>query len=406
MADFDSMLSELMVDLNGDGVPDVPASHPLAQRKNQMAMSRMAMRGMEPTKEQNDMYALGNPGRQQATENLATVATEITGLPGIARGATNAMEGYAQGNAMRGMGGVGEMALGALPMAAASRFAAPVMNAMFGSAPRAMATTGAATIPLAVADAQDAMAMTRAQRRRLEEEQARRQQELAAERQRGLDQIQLEAARRQQQLADEAARRDAEAQAQRRPWRERNPEIAAALPAIGFAAAAGLPFGLKAASRLGSWGPGSYASRVNKAAKLGEDALVSGAPRRSQANKETMGVREDELFRLIQQAPDEKKRELLATLAGAAGGGVLAVEGRIFPDQMDRSDPNLTQEQRDQALANIGNWKDMALNVGLGAVTGLSAQKVAGFVPKNTANLARAGAVQAGLQKALKRKRP
>jgi Spy/CpxP family protein refolding chaperone len=84
----------------------------------------------------------------------------------------------------------------------------------------------------------------------------------------------------------------------------------------------------------------------------------------------------------------------------AAAGGVLAYEGRVFPDQMDMRDVNLTPEQRQQAISNIFDGGGFAMNALMGGLTGLSAQEaVDRLVPAKRPDVEKATAVRDRLQR-------
>ena len=79
--------------------------------------------------------------------DTAKLAAEFTGVPAMVRGADNVAQGVEQGDGLRVLAGVGEMGLGALPGASVVRAAAPVMRAVSGTVPRAVATTAALAAP-------------------------------------------------------------------------------------------------------------------------------------------------------------------------------------------------------------------------------------------------------------------
>lgn len=81
---------------------------------------------------------------------------EMTGVPSIMRGAENIGRGYAEGDAMRGLGGAGEMVMGAMPGAAAFKGGRAALGAMYATAPRAVATGAALTLPMAYTESAEA----------------------------------------------------------------------------------------------------------------------------------------------------------------------------------------------------------------------------------------------------------
>jgi hypothetical protein len=359
------------------------------------------MAGREPSAEQQMMLDADMPRLEQRSNRLGTFAAELSGGPAIARGGQRLASGISESNPLMAGAGIGEMVFGALPMAAASRAAAPALNMFMGSAPRAMATSGALALPIGVIDVQQAQAqsLTKRQQRELEIERQRREQEVATERQRAMDQISID----QQRQAAEAETRRAEEQASRDknrlPWRERNPEMAAALPAIGYAAAAGIPAVGAMIRNIGSYLPGSAASRMNRAARQGEDILLQPG-RSSAADSREIMLRRDQLTNYLGNQPSVAREFVSNRLMPAAAGGVLAYEGRVFPDQMDMRDVNLTPEQRQQAISNIFDGGGFAMNALMGGLTGLSAQEaVDRLVPAKRPDVEKATAVRDRLQR-------
>lgn len=409
--DFDSMLQTFLVDLDGDGVPDAqmqaPAgtggvmplrgdAMPMVSNRERGQIQRRAMAGREPTQQQQMMLDADMPRLDEAGSRLGGVAAELSGVPAMVRGGRRIASGISEANPLMAAAGVGEMAFGALPIAGTSRMAAPVMNAFMGSALRAMGTSGALALPIGISDVQEAQAqtLTKRQQRDLEIERQRKDQEVAAERQRSMDQIAID----QQRQAAEAETRRIEEQASRDknklPWRERNPEIAAALPAIGYAAAAGIPAAGALIRNVGSYLPGSAASSMNRATRQGEDLLLqTGRP--SAADTREVLLRRDQLTNYLGNQPSAVQEFVGNRLLPAGAGGILAYEGRVFPDQMDMRDVNLTPEQRQQAIGNIFDGGGFAMNALMGGLTGLSAQEaVDRIVPAKKPDVEKAAAVR------------
>lgn len=87
----------------------------------------------------------------------AQLAVEATGAPTVLRGVENIRRGIDEGDTLRGVGGVGQVALGALPGAGLMR--GPIgaaANALMPSVPAAIATTTALGLPIAYADSAEA----------------------------------------------------------------------------------------------------------------------------------------------------------------------------------------------------------------------------------------------------------
>ncbi|HWK42693.1 MAG TPA: LPD23 domain-containing protein, partial [Croceibacterium sp.] len=189
-----------------------------------------------------------------------------------------------------------------------------------------------------------------------------------------------------QRKADELAREQKEKEAAT-PFRERYPEIAGALPYAGYAASLGLPFAAGAKKNIGSFFPGSYAGRVRSAAGRAE-AAVAGSDRNAMATSAT------ELGHLIQNQPTTRNAMADAG-AAAAAGGVLGAEAGLIPDVIDYSNANLSDEDRAGTLERLGDLQGHALRIGSGALTGWSGYKAGQILtPKRTPDMGRANAMR------------
>lgn len=408
--DFDSLLNELLIDIDGDGVPDMAV--PAMTNRERGRIQRRAMAGREPSAIDQARLNADMPRLEENSQRLAGTVAELTGLPAMGRGVARVGRGFDEGSPLQMAAGVGEAAFGALPIASQVRAAGPVLNSLMGTAPRSMATIGAAALPIGMADVGDAQAakLTRQQQREQEIERLRQEREVAAERQRALDQAAAEKQRqmdqieidRQRQAEDLARQQEQERlarEANARPWRERNPEMAAALPAFGYALAAGVPAVGAMLRNVGSHLPGSAASRMNRATQQGEALLLRNGNPTAANNREIM-LRRDQITNYLNSQPSPVADFVANRLAPAGAGGVLAYEGRVFPDQMDMNDVNLTPEQRQQARDNIFNAGGFALNALMGGVTGLSAQEaVDRLVPRKSPDVELATAVRDRLQR-------
>jgi hypothetical protein len=89
---------------------------------------------------------------------VGPMALEATGIPSIARGVRDVGRGMREGDNLRTAAGAGQIGLGIMPGAGLFRGGRAVLNAATGTAPRAAATMGAATLPMAAADVRDAQA--------------------------------------------------------------------------------------------------------------------------------------------------------------------------------------------------------------------------------------------------------
>ena len=84
----------------------------------------------------------------------AELAAEFTGVPSIVRGVRNIAD--ESGDGWQKAKGAGQVVMGAIPGMSAVRQAAPVFNALAGTAPRAVATVLGASAPGVVSNAQEA----------------------------------------------------------------------------------------------------------------------------------------------------------------------------------------------------------------------------------------------------------
>jgi hypothetical protein len=189
------------------------------------------------------------------------------------------------------------------------------------------------------------------------------------------------------QMELEQKRKDAErAEAARNantPFRERYPDLAAALPVAGTALAAGIPFLLKAKGNLGSFLPGSYAGQIRRGISETEKAIEAG-------NATTTALRARELETLAANQPTVGG-ELGKTAMAGASGGILSAEAGMFPDQYDGIFGGLPEgPERDKARARALDLGAFAERAGMGAVTGASGYKAGDLLPKSRPQIERA----------------
>lgn len=87
----------------------------------------------------------------------AKLAVEATGMPSIVRGAENIGRAVDEGDLVRGLGGAGQVALGAIPGASVARGPlSAAVGALMPSVPAAVATTTALGLPIAYSDSAEA----------------------------------------------------------------------------------------------------------------------------------------------------------------------------------------------------------------------------------------------------------
>jgi len=113
-------LRQAMVDLDGDGVPDAPQNAMMTDRPNKRQIRQRAalfesMDPMTASQIESSRRAVADALFQQQAPAVAQGAFELTGLPTMARGVSDADQGIRTGNVAQGAAGVGQVALGALP---------------------------------------------------------------------------------------------------------------------------------------------------------------------------------------------------------------------------------------------------------------------------------------------------
>jgi hypothetical protein len=191
---------------------------------------------------------------------------------------------------------------------------------------------------------------------------------------------------RQQDIAKRAQELEAEAKTReaRTPFRERYPNAAGVLPMAGMAIAGAVPFGMGAKKAAGSFFPGSFAGRVRSGIAEAEGAIRSG-------DEAAMDVSRRYLDNLVSEQPTMASKGGNALLAGASGGG-LAAEAGMFPDQYDAYNLPAGPEQ-DAARERSLNPMNYLERGGIGTLTGLSGYKIGSLVPERKPNIARANAL-------------
>lgn len=212
---------------------------------------------------------------------------------------------------------------------------------------------------------------------------AEAQRQAAEEQRRSSPEFQQDVEKRARDLEREEKEREAST-----PFRERYPEIAGNLPAIGLGLAAGLPFSLGARNAMGTFARNSHPSRVNDAIRRADEAIATGSP--------TSALNRMELDRLVAAQPTTRNR-LLDAAAAAGAGGALAAEANLFPDQYDAF--NLPPgEDRDAAMERIMDPTEYLKRGAVGAITGLSGYEASRLMPRREANIPRAEATRDFMQ--------
>ncbi len=137
----------------------MPEGTGLTERERRRLMKKeqagMGLLDSETRALENDAARRGIVADQVAGPAMGLLG-EMTGVPSIMRGAGNIGRGYDEGDMMRGLGGAGEMAMGAMPGAAAFKGGRAALGAMYATAPRAAATGAALTLPMAYTESAEA----------------------------------------------------------------------------------------------------------------------------------------------------------------------------------------------------------------------------------------------------------
>jgi hypothetical protein len=121
-------------------------------------MTREQMYAVDPaplTPDNANALAAHRAWQSEVGEPAAINAVgELSGINALLRGASRIGTGMADRRPLQAAAGAGEAALGLMPVAGMTRAGAPVVNALFGTVPRAAASSIALAAPMAVADAQ------------------------------------------------------------------------------------------------------------------------------------------------------------------------------------------------------------------------------------------------------------
>lgn len=366
MADFDAMLQDLLVDLNGDGIPD--ARVPASSAVDRMPFGPMTARTRTglPNAEMRSS-SLPTPMERAGDAVLkygpipAQFAVEATGVPSLVRGGANIGEGIARGDAWQVAGGVGQSVLGALPGASTLKQAAPVYNALAGSIPRLSATGAVASVPLGIHEAQaatrtgvsSAMAAD-PEVARLRNEITKRETERNAAQTQNIKGLSSENAQLSRDKAAALIQKDIEnlkiqiAKAEERvreeysrnaPFRERYPGVAEALVYGGMGIAGGMPFLETVKRRTADYFTGREPStRLGEAGNYIKNALLgsfaafegSGLPEQIDAASFDPGHPVRENARNALTSPDYYASRIPSALLTGAGMSALGTElGRL-----------------------------------------------------------------------------
>lgn len=371
---------------------------------------------------------------------------ETTGVPTVMRGGNRMMQGYEAGDPWQLAGGAGEIALGAMPGAAAARPVMPAGRAIL-SGLLAPATVVGGAVAAGEAYAQDQVKASKAAGNenagsgfwqqlselmggvrkppmnrdefmsqkvgkpkseadfvREEQDKARaakgfarldqwdQRKALKDAEARGRVLSKSEEASRGRNIKETEGQYDAYLKDQdriaRQPFKERFPDLAARLPMAGLAASAAIPAAFGAVKNAQSWLPMSNASRVNRSAANAEAAALN--PNATEVQRGLAGNQLAEHVAAADGLGGKAARYGGPAATVGAGAGVGA-ELNMFPYQFDANVlPTTTDQDRavqQQAQRDAFDpvlWATKAL---MNVPTAASGYKFGGVVPQNTPNL-------------------
>jgi hypothetical protein len=372
-------------------------------------ITRKRQAGVPLSPQEEAMVASGEQYKAQVGEPGAiNLAGELSGVNAMGRGASNFAAGAREGSPLQMAAGAGEAALGAFPALSMARPAAPLINALTSSIPRATAFAGAATVPGAMLASQEASAAKTADQVRSElsrmqpadiaafqrqigvnpdgkvgpatvtaaVEYDRRREADAAKAAEGDNAAKVRAAEIEAQGRADAARERARAElaseqkakAAKTPFRDLMPELMPWMPAasiIGGGAVGGLIKGLY--GRAFNKGMDSLESRLQSAVDAGNKPLAQGL--------------QNQATQMRAAGPGGTK----PALAGAAG---LGTEISLIPDEIDLWRGVKQQENKGilDHLAEVGGRG--VIGAALATAPALTASKITGAIQQRpTLNL-------------------
>lgn len=335
------------------------------------AIVKKLQAGVDLTEQEQAALASHEDSQKRASDSAADTGlaglAELTGVPSIARGASNISEAVSSGNVKQGLKGAGEVALGALPGASVTRAGASALSGLFSSAPKAMATLavpGALALPMDIETAQaqsedkiskgvsqnSEVARLRSEIDAIESERIRSAKEpikgmsaAGAEAARGRSdaafQERIKDLRSKLDAAEKTAREDV---AKDLPFRDRYPGRAEGLLYGAAALAGGLPFvnTIKGniANRMGQQ-PAimQQAERAERALiggteKPGSIAALFGAKDKTVRPSEQAWERERDVLRKQFESMDKSQPSYMKNAALGTG---LMMEARMIPEEID-----------------------------------------------------------------------
>lgn len=371
----------------------------MASQWDMITKKRMA--GVPLTPDEEAMVASGERYKSEVGEPTAlNLAGELSGVNAMGRGASNFAAGAREGSPLQMAAGAGEAALGAFPALSMARPAAPLINALTSSLPRATAFAGAATVPGAILASQEASAAKTADQVRAELSRMspadvaafqrqigvnpdgkvgpatvtaavdydRRREAEAAKAAEGDNAAKVRRAEIEAQATADAARERARAElaseqkakAAKTPFRDLMPELMPWMPAasiIGGGAVGGLIKGLY--GRAFNKGMDSLEGRLQSAVDAGNKPLAQG---------------------LQKQATEMRAAGPGGTKPALAGAAGLGAEISLIPDEIDLWRGVKQQENKGvlDHLTEVGGRG--AIGAALATFPALTASKITGAV--------------------------
>jgi len=374
-----------------------------ARMKRQIA--ERAMRGMDPTPEQQAYLASVLPEKEARSSALGDTALELTGVPGMVRGSSNVARGIAEGDPIRGAGGLLEAGISAVPYAGAlGRIPMAVARQAFATVPRTAAVLGTAGALNSYSD--DALAAQKNAAQAIAEDpevkalEVRRREALKdierinAQHARSGKQTQIEALKPYQKIFDDINEKITKAEDRARQrfmdqatFREKYPGLPGAMFGAGLGVAGGLPLlkgVLERASDRFTRRPG-----IEKAAENVSNAFAGGL-----SDAETAAAQTILRNKLASWDRGHSGLGAASKYVGAIGTGALTgAEASQLPEQIDYITNEPGHPAREKAVAAFQNpdyWKERIGPAALGAGAGLFGSKLPNLAPKNTEFLAAA----------------
>lgn len=333
------------------------------------------------------------PGIMSPFLDAASLGAEVTGIPSIVRGYGNIRRGADEGDAIRGIGGAGQVVLGAIPGASLTRgVLSRAANALMPNLPAAVATTAGLSFPAAYADDAEAASKSAAaailddpEVKALKAERDKimsRRDAINKEHARSGKETQRQALEPYNQqlraLDGDADKPGLIAQAEMRarakhvenaPFRERHPGAPAALMAGALAGAGGWGAMKGLGKSLGDLGRARSVNRATAESEKAFDDVLAGT------NTVDAAARAQDLLRRRIESWNRKHSPVevaYQATGNAAKGAILGAEGSAAPEQIDYISFEPGHPARERA-AELFKRPDYWLERAVPAVSGATA---------------------------------